>query len=231
MALIKKDGEFIKKDNPLQSPMGQIEHQTTITESMNVIDPDEKQLDMVEVDESGQLVAPEDEKMLAKFVKEAISLDNLVDTFNDNSHETLLKLLALQDNKHPLKKGGFGISYRTDVLIMHCKMVFSAEENVVFDAILGMMSSLPEDKSYKLAPRDFLKYSRYQDEKTLYKTFKNGTEKLKKRHLVFDELGPDGDDGIEVPWFTVLQYHHSKNDENAYPSPSTAENQKVSLQV
>ena len=37
------------------------------------------------------------EENIRQYIKEAISIDNLVETFNDNSHLTLLKLLALQD--------------------------------------------------------------------------------------------------------------------------------------
>jgi plasmid replication initiation protein len=202
-------------DAPLQpTTIGQVEHQTTITERLNVVDVDE--FKSAVVDEYGLAVQPDDELKLKQFIKEAISVENLIETFNENSHETLLKLLALQDNKHPLKKGGIGIAYRTDALIMHCKMEFSAEENVVFDAILGTMSSLPQNASYMIAPSDFKKYSRYESEKTLFRTFRNGCEKLKKRHLVFDQLGPDGEDDIEIPWFNILRYHNSKKDEQAF---------------
>lgn len=204
----------MKESNyPLGDSLGQIDHQTIYTSQGNIIDNDEIISDVV--DSNGLAVLSDDEEQIRKYIKEAISIDNLVETFNDNAHEALLKLCSLQDNKHPLKKGGMGISYRTDVLIMHCKMAFSAEENIVFDAILGMISSFPDNKAYKLLPSSFQKYAKYADEKYLYKVFKNGTSKLKKRLLVF-EVGKEDGEELDVPWFSVLRYHGgSKKSENS----------------
>lgn len=200
---------------PIGTSLGQTRHQTSVTNKGNLMDHDKPELPAV-VDENGVAVISEDEKKIEQLVKEAISIDNLVATFNENSHETLLKLLALQDNKHPLKKGGVGISYRTDALIMHCKMEFTNDENVVFDAILGMMSSLPENHTYRIEPRAFLKYAKNNDPKYIYKVFKNGANKLKERHLVFTDLGPDGDDEIEIPWFNILRHHKGNRGEQAF---------------
>lgn len=203
--------QFLDEDEyPLGSGLGQSDHQLTHTNKGNIYDRDYVRPDVV--DETGLAVVNEDEEKVKEFIKNAISVDSLVATFNDNSHETLLKLLALQDNKAPLKKGGIGIAYRTDALIMHCKMEFSAEENVVFDAILGTISSYPDDKTYRIEPGAFVKFSKYKSENTLYDTFKSGTEKLMNRHLVFENLGPNGEDDIVVPWFDILRYH--KKDRN-----------------
>lgn len=221
MALIKQDengtyrvydanNKSFGAEYPLGSKLGQTEHQLSHTNKGNIIDRDEVKADIV--DETGLAVPSEDEQKIKEYIKNAISLDNLVETFNDNSHDTLLKLLALQDNKHPLKKGGIGIAYRTDALIMHCKMEFSAEENVVFDAILGTLSTFPDNKTYRIEPSAFTKFAKYKSENTLYDTFKSGSEKLQKRHLVFENLGPDGEDDIVVPWFDILRYH--KKDKN-----------------
>lgn len=199
---------FIRKNEPLTDTLGQIEHQTVHTTEGQIVDLDEVQADVV--DTNGLAVISDDEQQLKEYVKNAISVDSLVETFNDNAHETLLKLLALQDNKHPLKKGGVGIAYRTDALIMHCKMEFTADENIVFDAILGTMSSYPENKSYRIEPASFLNHSKYANPKYLYSVFSKGTKKLKDRHLVFEDLGPDGEDEISVPWFQILRYHKGK---------------------
>ena len=227
MAIIRQDengnyrkvdpatGQFIEGEYPLASNLGQIEHQTVATSRGRVIDRDDSPIEVIDND-TGLAVISEDEVKIKQFIKEAISIDNLVATFNDNSHETLLKLLALQDNKHPLKKGGIGIAYRTDALIMHCKMEFTADENVVFDAILGAMSTYPENTTYRIEPSSFVKYSRYKNSNTIYNTFKKGTDKLKERLLTFEELGPDGEDDIIVPWFNILRYHNKKDKNNSY---------------
>lgn len=205
-------GDFI--DEPLTHNVGQIPHQTSYTSQGKIIDQDEIGTEIV--DTNGEFVLSDDDAQIKQYIKEAISIDNLVETFNENSHLTLLKLLALQDNKHPLKKGGVGIAYRTDALIMNCKMEFSTDENIVFDAILGTMSSFPDDKTYRIEPSDFFKFSKYSDEKYLYAIFRSGTEKLKNRHLLFEDLGPDGEDEIIVPWFNILRYHKGKKGETAY---------------
>ncbi|MCR5403613.1 MAG: replication initiation protein [Butyrivibrio sp.] len=204
-----------KKNYPLIDSLGQIEHQTTITSEGEIMDQDELLPDIV--DSNGVAVVSEDEEQLKKYIKNAISVESFMETFKDNAHITLLKLLALQDNKNPLKKGGAGIAYRTDVLIMHCKMEFSNDENIVFDSILGMISSFPENKTYTLEPAMFQKYTKYSDNSYIYKIFKKGTEKLKNRHLQFD-LDPDGEDEVSIPWFDILRYHggKSKNSSNAY---------------
>ena len=196
-----------KYDNkPLIDSLGQIEHQTVHTSEGRVLDPDEVKADVV--DSNGLAVVSEDEARLKEYIKEAISVSSFIETFKDNAHDTLIKLLALQDNKNPLKKGGAGIAYRTDVLLMHCKMEFSTEENIVFDSILGMISSFPENRTYKLEPAAFQKFVRYSDSSYIYKIFKKGTEKLKKRHLEFEF---EGDDEVSVPWFDVLHYHGAKS--------------------
>lgn len=212
-----KTNQFYDEDEyPLTSNLGQTEHQMTHTNKGRIIDQDEMIPSVID-GETGLAVVSEDESKIKEFIKNAISLDNLVETFNDNSHETLLKLLALQDNKHPLKRGGVGIAYRTDALIMHCKMEFSAEENVVFDAILGSISSFPENKTYRIEPSTFIPFSRYKVENTLYDVFRKGTAKLTERHLMFENLGPDESDTIVVPWFDILRYHKKgKNNDVAY---------------
>lgn len=206
---------YDEDEYPLGTNLGQTEHQLSHTNTGRVIDRD----DLIPgvVDENGLAVISHDEAQLKEYIKNAISIDNLVATFNDNARETLLKLLALQDNKHPLKKGGAGIAYRTDALIMHCKMEFTADENIVFDAILGTMSSQPEDIIYRIEPSSFLKYSKFENEKYLYDVFRRGASKLKERLLKFEDLGPDGEDDIIVPWFDILRYHKkSKTNEVAY---------------
>ena len=106
-------GEFL--DEPLTHNVGQIPHQTSYTIQGKVIDQDEVGAEIIET--NGETVLSDDDAQIKQYIKEAISIDNLVETFNENSHLTLLKLLALQDNKHPLKKGGVGIAYRTDTLL------------------------------------------------------------------------------------------------------------------
>lgn len=201
-------------DVPLAPSLGQFPHQTVVTKTGRIVDHDEECIEIV--DEDGSIVQSEDQEKLATYIKESLSVDKFIDTFHENAHDALLKLLALQNNKNPLKKGGPSIAYRTDALIMHCKMEFTANENIVFDAILGMMSSFPENKTYRIEPSTFAPFQKYDNPNTLYNVFKKGTESLQERFLIFDDLGENGDDSIRVPWFDILRYHGKKKDEGAF---------------
>ena len=81
---------------------------------------------------------------------------------------------------------------------------------------LSFRGGNPDDRTYRIEPSDFFKFSKYSDEKYLYAIFRSGTEKLKNRHLLFEDLGPDGEDEIIVPWFNILRYHKGKKGETAY---------------
>jgi hypothetical protein len=194
-------------NQPLASSLGQVEHQTSYTAMGNIVDHDEKILSIVE--QSGLPITSDDELLLKEYIKSAVSIDNILDTYYTSSREALLKLLALQDNKHPLKKGGIGIAYRTDALIMHFKMEFSADENVVFDAILGVMSTYPENLVYEIKASDFLPYTKYSNPKQLYSAFKKGAAKLENRRLELKDLGAD--DHLSLAWNEVCHYNSGKD--------------------
>lgn len=180
-----------------------------------MIDRDEEIVEVV--DQNGLIVSNDDEEQLKEYIKSAISVENLIETFDDNAHQALLKLLALQNNNSPLKKGGINIAYRTDVLIMNCKMDLSADENIVFDAILGVVSSYPEYDTYKIKASDFLAYSRYKNPKQIYEAFNNGANSLSERSLNFLKLGSEKKNPLKVAWFKALHYHsRSKDDADAY---------------
>ncbi|MBP5422463.1 MAG: replication initiation protein [Paludibacteraceae bacterium] len=203
-----------RSNNPLTDNMGQILHQTVHTEQGQVVDLDEQNIDIV--DSNGLPVPLEEEQRIAE-IKKSITIEQFMETFHKNAHQTLENLLALQDNLHPLKKGGKDIAYRTNILIMHCKMNFTSDENIVFDAILGTMSSNPENESYRIEPADFFKFSKHSKPEYLYSVFHKGANKLKEKRLVFEGLGPDGEDDLEIQWFEALRYHNRKKaDASAY---------------
>lgn len=194
-------------NQPLASNLGQVEHQTSYTAQGNIIDRDEQVPSVV--DQTGLAITSDDEQHLKEYIQSAVTIDNILETYSTSSRETLLKLLALQDNKHPLKKGGIGIAYRTDALIMHFKMEFSAEENVVFDAILGVMSTYPENNVYEIKASDFLPYTKYSNPKQLYTAFKRGSAKLEKRRLELKDLGDENH--ISMSWNEICHYNSGKD--------------------
>ena len=72
------------ENNPLTDSLGQISHQTVHTTQGQVIDLDDIGYDVV--DSNGLAVISDDEIQLKEYIKNAISVDSLVETFNDNAH-------------------------------------------------------------------------------------------------------------------------------------------------
>lgn len=197
---------------PLASNLGQFEHQISYTENGERIDRDEGVVEVV--DQNGLPVVSEDEAQLKEYIKSSLTSENIIDTIDEDGKQTLLKLLAIQDNNHPSKKGGINIAYRTDALIMNCKMDLSADENIVFDAILGVISSYPEYDTYRIMARDFLEYVRYKNPKQIYESFSKGADELSGRTLDFVKLGKNSKkDKLKIPWFKALRYHSPDEDD------------------
>lgn len=147
---------------------------------------------------------------------------NFHEEFNDNSEKVLLQLLAMQSNEQPLKKGGIGIAYRCDAIILANRQTFSIQENTLFDIISAYISSNPDDKAYMIYARDAGQYLSYSDDSYVYKILKEATETLSNKPLLFDITMDNGKKRrIKVPWYKILTYYGKDirdDDENAYIS-------------
>ena len=131
--------------------------------------------------------------------------------FKDNSKAALEQLLALQSNEAPLKKGGEGIAYRCDSLIINNRVKFNAKEDTLFDIIIGHISSNPDGQVYIIKVKSVQQYFDYEDKSYIYKIFKDATESLSNKPLTF-EYEQDGKIRcLKVPWFVTLTYL-KKND-------------------
>lgn len=145
--------------------------------------------------------------------------------FQDNSEKVLYKLLSIQSNDQPLKKGGMGIGYRCDAIILANRQLFTIQENTLFDIISAYMSSRPDDETYCIYPKDVLKYLPYTDTTYVYKIFSEATDTLSNKPLLFDITDDNGKSRrVKVPWYTIFTYVRKAEDcENAYisftPSP------------
>lgn len=211
-------GRIVPDDETSATSTGEMANQMVMTRSGNILDPDtyiEPPANIVEISEDGTIISENDEKTIRAYIKEALSVPNLIATFNSNAHDALLKLMAIQDNAHPLKRGGVNVAFRADALIRYFKMEVSAEANIVFDVITAVISSYPDNTSYRISPADFKDYLKVEDSKYYYNIFKRGCATLKKSHLVIKN--PDGsDNGLEIPWYTILNYNMRRAGESAY---------------
>ena len=179
--------------------IGQIEHQTIMTEDGRLIDLDQKHFDII--DEDGHIVFDSDGEIIASMAKEQLNYGAFIRTYRESSKKAILMLLALQSNAAPLKRGGIDIAYMTDILVDHMIVRFSEEANAVWEALSALQSSRPEDSAFSLTADDLRPYTNYKSEIALYNAFKKGCEELKKTNLEFDIPDPNCDGhNIMIHW-------------------------------
>lgn len=142
--------------------------------------------------------------------------------FEDNTEKVLLELLALQSNNNPLKKGGPGIAYRCDAIILANRQHFSIQENTLFDIISSNISSNPKNSSYTIYAKDVSQYLSYTDNSYVYKILKDATDTLSNKPLLFEITLEGGKKRVlKVPWYKILTYcgqDLADDDEGAYIS-------------
>ena len=142
--------------------------------------------------------------------------------FEDNTEKVLLELLALQSNNNPLKKGGPGIAYRCDAIILANRQHFSIQENTLFDIISSNISSNPKNSSYTIYAKDVSQYLSYTDNSYVYKILKDATDTLSNKPLLFEITLESGKKRVlKVPWYKILTYcgqDLADDDEGAYIS-------------
>lgn len=142
--------------------------------------------------------------------------------FEDNTEKVLLKLLALQSNSNPLKKGGTGIAYRCDAIILANRQHFTIQENTLFDIISSNISSNPNNNTYTIYAKDVSQYLSYTDNSYVYKILKDATDTLSNKPLLFDIKLDNGKKRVlKVPWYKILTYcgqDLADDDEGAYIS-------------
>ena len=161
-----------------------------------------------------------DSEVLKLLSPKSFDIRNFHQDFQDNSQEALMRLLLMQDNEHPLKKGGEEIAYRCDILIMLNRQKFNAYENTLFDILCGYVSSKPQDNHYVIYPKDVKRLVSYTDPSYVYKLLKEATESILKKPLLFEITMPNGKkQNIAVPWYEILTYSDKNtNDEASFIS-------------
>lgn len=185
--------------------------------------PQEKSL---VVEENGSPVNYDEVKPLGSDDLEALELlkpgkfdiRNFHIDFKDNTKRVLLQLVAMQSNEHPLKKGGEGIAYRCDALILQNRQHFSDVENTLLDIFLGAISSAPDDKAYFICPKKVAEILNLENEKYAYKLMSGGVETIIKKPLIFEiPLESGKKKVISIPWFEAITYVRDEEVEDGEP--------------
>ena len=145
----------------------------------------------------------------SKFEIEQFHQDTL-----DKTDKALEVLSSKQDNEHPLKKGGEGVVFRQDIIIMKNRQKYNAYENTLFDIFCGYVSSRPDDNHYVIYPKDVMKLVNFADKSYVYKLLKEATETIAKKPLLFDVVLPNGQmQTVAKPWYELLTYSGKNTNE------------------
>ena len=107
-----------------------------------------------------------------------VSSKTILSMLKTRPEEVLSFLLSKQSNKHPLKKGGSSIAYKCEALILATRLNLNSYENLLFDIILGRVSSYPEDDVYTIYVSDYEPYLPYKDRRYVNKIFREAKEGL-----------------------------------------------------
>ncbi|MDO4975380.1 MAG: replication initiation protein, partial [Alphaproteobacteria bacterium] len=128
-------------------------------------------------------------------------------TFSQNTELALNQILAMQSNDNPLKKGGKGIGFRCDVLLLATRQSFDTNENTLFDLITGAVSSAPEDEAYTIHSKDFIQYYPSGNIYYLNQVLNAATESLKKKSIDVEFTLPNGKRKVlALPWYNMLMF-------------------------
>lgn len=108
-------------------------------------------------------------------------------------------LLSQQSNTHPLKKGGDGIAYKCEALILGTRVGMSDHENLLFDMILATVSSLPENDVYTIYLSDVMKFLPYNDTRYVERIFKEAKDGLSKQRVQIRSNSAGLDAELDLP--------------------------------
>lgn len=149
----------------------------------------------------------EEERALELLKDKNFDPRNFIDEFSSNSEMALKRLLALQSNANPLKKGGAGVGFLCDILIINTRQLFNAQENTLFDIITATVSSRPEDESYIIYSRDVAPYFSYKDKNYINTILNSASESMSGKMIPFEVPLPSGKTKtIGIHWNEMLLY-------------------------
>ena len=144
--------------------------------------------------DSTDLVEIVDEEQEALNLLKAKDFDprNFMNDLSGNSQKALNKLLSMQSNANPLKKGGMGVGFLCDILILNTRSLFDTQENTLFDIISAVVSTRPEDESYVIYSSDIAPYMPYKDKTYINTVLNHSCESMQGKTIPFDIQLPNG---------------------------------------
>lgn len=173
--------------------------------------------------DSTDLVEIVDEEQEALDLLKAKDFDprNFMNDLSGNSQKALNKLLSMQSNANPLKKGGMGVGFLCDILILNTRSLFDTQENTLFDIISAVVSTRPEDESYVIYSSDIAPYMPYKDKTYINTVLNHSCESMQGKTIPFDIQLPNGKTKtIGVSWAELLLYTRTDeitdDDESSY---------------
>ena len=208
----------------------QVDGQLFLTPNMEIDQLEEPISTVIEQDGSPYIIGEPDENFVDDPDKEILellkpgkfSISNFWGDLKGNTKKALYTLLSMQSNAKPLKKGGPDIAYRCSTLIFQNRQNLSANENTIFDILLGQISSFPENDSYIIYTKDIVGYFSNIDGGHAYEVIKDGITSLKQKPLEYEVVMPSGKTKmLAVPWYDGLLYTPKEvddGDENSYIS-------------
>lgn len=206
MAKYRKDekGNLYLEGNGGTSASGaQLEGQLAFDQMGKIIEDSD-----VVVDDVVDMSTIEEETKALELLKDKnFDPRNFIDEFSSNSEKALNRLLAMQSNASPLKKGGVGVGFLCDILIINTRQLFNAQENTLFDIISATVSSRPEDESYIIYSRDVAPYFSYKDKNYINTILNSASESMSGKMIPFDVTLANGKTKtIGVHWNEMLLY-------------------------
>lgn len=164
-----------------------------------------------------------DQELFGLLKTKKFDIRNFHKEFTDHSKDILEKLMKMQSNYEPLKKGGVEIAYMADVIIINNRQQMTIPENNLLDIFSGEISSHPDDESYVINAKQAIeRLGGYRNMDSGYWLLKKAVISLAKKPLVFEYPLPNGNKRtVNVSWYETLTYSGKDEtlpDEDSYIS-------------
>lgn len=163
-----------------------------------------------EIYEDGSAVEITDFKDFNKALIKGENLPLIEEQLNGYIEE-MVNLLVKNQKDKPFKKGDESVAWNPDFILFKARQEMSANEQVVFDLISGVVSSNPQDAAYTIDAADVRDILPFEDKSYAYRVLEKGSNGLKKRNLTINALVDDRQVEFSFPFFNPIAYVKAKN--------------------
>ena len=127
------------------------------------------------------IISIEDGKSVTDFLKPvAATLDakKFIGDFDDQVDKAYEYIISLQSNENPLKKGDLDITFKPETLILANKQTYTAQEDCLFDLLLALVATKPDEKVYQITASEAINFFPYYSPKYVYEILEKGHKGL-----------------------------------------------------